>query len=70
LSRFQDAFAVAILKRVVGGRHGQALEARIERQTPGDRPGWHSSADLQGEIVVPGRRLVLVDDKDQTLIFS
>lgn len=59
-----------ILQRVVGGGQSPPLQLRVELRLLGDGPGWHNAADLEPEILVKGRCLMLVDDKDEALVFS
>ena len=58
-----DALEVDVFERMVLGLHRQPLVGGIERRPLRHRPALQHPADLEPEIVVVGRRVVLVDDE-------
>ena len=58
-----DALEVDIFERMVLGLDRQPLVGRIERRPLRHRPALQHAADLQPQIVVVGRRMMLVHDE-------
>src|SRR5690349_9130677 len=55
------ALEVAVGERVVFGRHGEPLLARVERRPLRYRPRLEHAVGLEPEVVVQARRRVLLD---------
>ena len=61
------AFEIAVVERMVFHFHRQPLVARIERGPPGDRPGFEDAIELEPEIVMQARRIMLLDHETPLL---
>ena len=67
LSLRDRAFEVAIVERVVLDLHRQTANLRVQRRALGHRPGLEHPVELQAEVVVQPRRLVLLDHEAQAV---
>ena len=59
-------FEVAIIKRMILDLYGEAFVMWIERWTSGYSPGFEDASQLQPQIVVQARSIVLLDDEAAT----
>ena len=61
------AFEIAVIERMVFDLDREPLVTRIERRTFGDRPGFEDAVELEPQIVMQPRRVVLLDHKAKML---
>ena len=57
------AFEVVVRERVVLDLDREALDCRVHRRALRHRPGAHRPVDLEPDVEVVRRRLMLLDDK-------
>src|SRR5690606_33383481 len=62
-----DAFETAIFQRMVLGADGEPLVGGVGGGAPGDRPALEDAVELEAEIIVQPRGVVLLDDEAQRL---
>src|SRR5262245_65139490 len=62
-ARGDSSFEVAVIEWVVLGPHGEALLVRVKARTLGDRPALQDSVELETEVPVEPRRIMLLDDE-------
>ena len=62
-----SAFEIAVIERVILDLDRQPLVVRIDRGTARHRPGLEDAVELEPEIVMQPRRVVLLDHESPLL---